>query len=991
MSELFTSDTRLFELTWREGGFDLPVEAWWGRETLSGGFELKIDLLSTDALLDLNAMLGRSVTLYSTTADGGRVGRTGLVRTAEALGADGGFARYRVTVVAWTWLMTRTRNNRVFQDKSVMDICERVFAGYADRAAWHWDDGVAPFLADARPRSYCVQYRESDYAFVARLLAEEGIGWCIEEDEDAPAGHRMRLFADSRDFPEDPLSESATGGQGIRYHRADSQEAQDTVVAFGAHRRLDTAVVTALTYDYKAKRAVAVSVPTAMQYGGEHAPALERYDNAGLYAWADGREAERYQRLAMEAIEARYKTFFGRGTVRSFRPGTGFELTGTPFEGDAGARRFSLLDVTHAGINNLSAETIAKVARRLAATPFDEASLDTGDAVVPVQAPAVPAAELLELAETRGYGNAFETLYGQQPWRPVLADATGRRLHPRPTVSGHMTALVVGPGGETAPNGADELYTDRLGRIKVRFHWQRGETGDDRSTCWVRVAQRQAGPGMGWQWLPRIGQEVLVAFLGNDIDRPLVLGALYNGRGEGGVAPTPGGAAADPADLAAFAAATDLAPAAQGNLTGGNGPAWHGAAGDGHGHAAALTGFKSKEFGGTGYSQLVLDDSDAQQRVQLKTTQHASELNLGHLVHQADNYRGSFRGAGAELRTDAWGALRAGRGVVLTTWAASDAAQPSGDLAPGMALLKQATALAASLSAAAACHRTVPLAAAIGSTGPGRSVLDPRAAPAQALSTAAAGMVDAADPGQAVADAEAKRTAVAKDKLPQLTDAVLVQAARAGFATVAGQAIQYTCGATVTFLSGQDTNLAVGGLARIHAGQAIGLVAGASRPGAGDTGFDLIAAQGDVDIQAQSGTLAFQSRQDLKLVSVGADVDFAAAKRVVFAVEGGASITIGGSIQVQCPGTITVHAASKSFNGPTQMHPEMISFVPHEPKLDDKLVLFGRTGKPVPNQPFKIVFDDGRTVQGTTDANGASELLDRNDFVSYRIELLPKA
>ncbi|MBT0963576.1 type VI secretion system Vgr family protein, partial [Denitromonas iodatirespirans] len=202
---MFTSDTRLFALTWRDAPFDLPVEAWWGTEALSAGFELVVDLLSTDAFIELKALLGQTVTLHSTLSDGSRAGRSALVRAALKLGADGGFCRYRLTLVPWTWLLSRGRHNRVFQDKSVIEIVETVFSSYREQAAWQWSAEVTGFLSDARIRSYCVQYRESDFAFVSRLLAEEGIGWCIEEDEAAPAGHRMRLFADSLRWPEDRL------------------------------------------------------------------------------------------------------------------------------------------------------------------------------------------------------------------------------------------------------------------------------------------------------------------------------------------------------------------------------------------------------------------------------------------------------------------------------------------------------------------------------------------------------------------------------------------------------------------------------------------------------------------------------------------------------------------------------------------------------------------------------------------------------------------
>ncbi|MCG5263422.1 type VI secretion system Vgr family protein, partial [Cupriavidus gilardii] len=210
-----------------------------------------------------------------------------------------------------------------------------------------------------------------------------------------------------------------------------------------------------------------------------------------------------------------------------------------------------------------------------------------------------------------------------------------------------------------------------------------------RSTRWVRVAQRQAGAGMGWQWLPRIGQEVLVKFADDDIDQPIVIGALYNGQGEGGIAPTPGGKQAAATDGSVYQQGSDTAPSAQANVAGGHAPAWHGMSADkdGHRNAAALSGFKSREHGGEGANQLVFDDSDNQLRTQLATTVEHSQLNLGHLIHQQDNYRGSFRGEGFELRTDGYGAIRGKAGVLISTYrdAQSQRPVPTGDNAAGIA------------------------------------------------------------------------------------------------------------------------------------------------------------------------------------------------------------------------------------------------------------------------------------------------------------------
>ncbi|HJV25932.1 MAG TPA: type VI secretion system Vgr family protein [Aromatoleum sp.] len=997
----FTSDTRLFSLSWRDADLELPVESCWGSERLSAGFELCIDLLSPDAFIPLDAMLGQAVTLHATTSDGSRVGRSGLVRAALALGADGGFARYRIVVVPWSWLLTRGRHNRVFQEKSVIAIVEAVFADYADHAAWHWSEEVAEFLADVRPRSYCVQYRESDYTFMSRLLAEEGLGWYVEDDAAAPSGHRLRLFADSTRFPEDPLSAHANGGLGLRFHRADSQEAQDSVVAFGAQRRLSIALATGLSHDYKAARAVAASTPTALDVGGEHAPHLEAYDDAGPYAFANVYEAERAQRLLIEAAEARSETFLGRATVRSLRPGGAFDLMGSPLDALAGAvgagdaerdRRFAVTDVLHIGINNLTGESIAGITKRLAAAELltdDLQALATGDVIEPVRAPRRLPAEVLALAAERGYANRFEALRGHVPWRPQLEDDTGARLNARPTSPGPMSAIVVGPHGETTPNGADELWCDALGRIKVRFHWQQGDAPDDRTSCWVRVATRQAGPGMGWQWLPRIGQEVLVGFLGHDIDRPVILGALYNGRGEGGEPPTPGGAPGEACDTRAFDAATDHHPGGQANLTAGNSPAWHGAAPVPHRHPAALTGFKTKEFGGSGYNQLVFDDSDGQQRVQLKTTQHASELNLGHLVHQTDNYRGSFRGIGAELRTDAWGALRGGRGVLMSTWGLRSDSEPAGDLAPGLALLRQACTLADTLSRAAKTHQTVQLAAALGTTAAGASIGSPDHAPLAAFVHAASGMVDGGNSDQAASDAAAGNVTIDRDKLPHLAEPMLVQSARGDLGLVAGQNLQFTAGETVAFMSGADTNLAIGGKARLHTGQAIGLVAGAIRPGEGNSGIRLIAARDDIDLQAQSDELKLQAKQDLKLVSANAHIDFAAAKRIVLAVEGGASITIDGGITVACPGTITVHASKKSFSGPTSLSYDAPSFMPVDAFHRRPTLTWEGSEDPIVSRRFRMTLEDGRVIEGRTDAHGHADIVDAAHFQHVAIEVLP--
>jgi uncharacterized protein involved in type VI secretion and phage assembly len=611
-------------------------------------------------------------------------------------------------------------------------------------------------------------------------------------------------------------------------------------------------------------------------------------------------------------------------TVRTFSAGQRFTLTQSTLDllaalnpnGSGGAdNSFLLTQVTHAGINNLPKDASEHIARTLGAGGAD------------LLEPWVDAAVRKQVAAS-GYANSFKSSRTAVPWRPLMGpdpqDSLGAQLNGKPTGPGHITATVVGPDGQTSAAGADEIHTDALGRIRVQFPFQatgwQGEATSSTST-WVRVAQPMAGAGHGLHFIPRIGQEVLVQFLGNDIDRPIVVGSLYNGKGEAGIPATPGGQAAE-ADLSAYANSADHAPSAQGNTAGGHSPAWHGAAPgaassghNGQANAAAFSGFKSKEFGGSGYNQLVFDDTPSQLRVQLATTQHATQLNLGHLVHQADNHRGSFRGLGFEIRTDAYGAIRAGQGLLISSYG-TQATEPAGDNAASIALAGQLKTLGETFSKAASTHQTVALAGHIGSTKANQSSGNDQAAPFKALHTTLKGMVAHASEGEAQGDAASRNTSTADDKLPYSSDPVIAIAAKAGLGQTAGQDLQYSANETITLASGQDTHIATGGAQRIHAGQAIGVLAGAIKPGAeaAGKGLTMIAAQGDVEFQAQASTLQVAAKNNITVQSANAHIDWASPKKISLSTAGGANITMeGGNITVQCPGTITVKAASKQF------------------------------------------------------------------------------
>ncbi|MDB5934866.1 MAG: rhs element Vgr family protein, partial [Massilia sp.] len=555
----FSSDTRLYDLTFKDqrNGAALLVEAFAADEQLLGVGGLDVIALSTRAKIAHPALLGQEACLRISLADGTRAGLSGFISKVATLGSDGALSRYRLRLSPWIWLLTQTRNSRAWQDRTVIEIIDSVFEAYQPYAQWVWSGEASSFMRDAVARSYCCQYRESDFDFVTRLLTEEGLAWRFEEHED---GNRMVLFADSSQLCAAPEDASSEAGGGIRYHAASAVEKNDSIQYLQAHRKLSVAVVTVLSYDYKNKQSVTVSVPTKYPIGGKNAQAVESFDCPGQYAYTDARQARRYAELKMEAHEARGFVWHGRSTVRTLRPGTRICITDIPMKKYRDeSPDFVLLRVASVGVNNLPVTARNGLTELFGALPelLEESTKE------------IPLAEFgraIEQAQRSGYANCFEAIPAERPWRPMM------ERKPSPTANGSQSAIVVGPDGSDQPNGADEIYCDRLGRVRIRFHWQESDAG-----CWVRVGQRSAGGAMGSQFLPRIGQEVLVKFIEGDIDRPVIVGALYNGQGEGGVLPTLGGRVESASNGTVFEKAHDHAVSAQGNLAGGNSPVWHGA------------------------------------------------------------------------------------------------------------------------------------------------------------------------------------------------------------------------------------------------------------------------------------------------------------------------------------------------------------------------------------------------------------------------------
>lgn len=863
---------RLLRLHTPLGGERLVAERFGGIERIDEvGFRLEVTALSTDAALPLDALLGKPV-LLELLAAGPSQRRPfhGHVTTAERIGSNGGLARYRLVVEPWFALLGKRVDSYVFHDMSVVEIVESVFSDYAGQGAlapaWRWN--LADPSVYAR-RSLTTQYEESDLAFVQRLLAEEGIYYWFEHEGDAGAdtlGRHVLVLADHAGASPDLGS--------VRYHRADVTERDDSVQRWSPARRSRVARISRGSWDY---RSLDLRPASAEAQAGD-GPQAEDQDTCGPYAWPDRERGQRHAQQHLDARRVRTRSFDGAGRWRRLAPGGMFGVQAHPTT-DAGAR-FLCLSVEHRARNNLGTEVFDALEQLLGPVASPGAALpDAISGLGPVDAWALP--------ETDFYDNRFVVLPAEATYRPQLEDGDGAQMHPKPRVHGTQSAIVVSDG--------EPLLSDRDHRIKVQFPWQRGSdasgglshpAGEDNAPAsggawtWVRVMTPWAGDNWGGVVLPRKGQEVLVGFMEGDIDRPVVVGALYNGRGQ------------------VDAAHNQVAGGGAGAT--GNAPAWF----DGNTHAAVYTGFKSQALGASqdgtgGYQQLRLDDTPGQGRAQVSTTQHDSTLTLGHLKGGEDNQREGERGFGAELSTQAYGAVRAGQGLLL-------AAEPgNAQLAAPQALsqLQQGEELLKSLADSARIQQAgLPK--------------DKDELPVQQTLAQLQEQLKATQTGSAQAEFGGGEGEVPGWNAPNLLasgQAGVLSLTPADQAWVSGTQTALVAGHALNWLSqGHLVMAAAGGLTLYT----VGSEAPAQSP-VRERGIALHAAQGAVSARAHRNQAKATAKTRVQIASTQADIQVAAPNAHLLAAAAGAYLKLeGGDIELGAPGKVEFKGSQRELAGP---------------------------------------------------------------------------
>ena len=448
-----------------------------GEEHISGLFHYRLRLTSDDAEpVNFKKILGKPVTVTIELHEGGKRYINGIVTRFVQAETGESETTYYADIRPWLWRCTLTTDCRIFQNQNVPDIISAVFKGLG------FTDFKINLKKSYNPRVYCVQYNETSFNFVSRLMEEEGIFYFFEhtdslhtltlaDDSDAHTPCIMELLEPLLDFVQSKMHISLkTDIQQIIGHKHKSSQSGKAELRSVKHdyeneNQIDNCTIeeqlvpnkyASRDYNFETPNTRVMSSVDAKETGK-----FRVYTYPGGYGNSGDGDIISDKRI--ESYELPSKLLRGQGFCRTFTAGYKFTLTG---------HKRADFNV-HYVLSSLF----------IHATP-------------------------------ERYFNSFEAFPADVPYRPL-------RITPKPRIYSSQTAVVVGKAGE-------EIWTDKYGRVKVQFHWDELGKKNENSSCWVRVTQIWAGKNWGTMFIPRIGAEVIVSFLEGDPDQPIISGTVYN-------------------------------------------------------------------------------------------------------------------------------------------------------------------------------------------------------------------------------------------------------------------------------------------------------------------------------------------------------------------------------------------------------------------------------------------------------------------------------
>jgi len=430
-----------------------------GHEEMGRLFEFDIELVREQKKGSVNvaSLLGQDMTVKLEMSDGSTRYFNGAAVEFKHTGFSGGLYHYHAVLRPWLWFLTRKTNCRIFQEKNIPDIVKNILQDHAYVEVEYKLEGSYEVL------DYCVQYRESDFAFISRLMEHAGIFYYFKHED---LKHTLVVTDNNHAY------QTISNYSEIPYFPPGNKSARerDHIFEWLAGHQVQSGAVEINDFDFEAPSSDLTAISSHSQ--GYMRDDLEVYDYPGNYTEVN--VGTQRTDVRVEELQTQYTLINGHGNARGIQPGMEFTLKDFYFEEENAPH------VVVAANYTIQGDDPGSNSRR------QEIIFDV----------------------------SFLALNSKQQFR-------SRRMTPKPVISGSQTAIVVGKEGE-------EIWTDKYGRVKVQFHWDRVGENNENSSCWVRVSHPTAGKNWGWISLPRMNQEVIVSFLEGDPDQPMITGRVYN-------------------------------------------------------------------------------------------------------------------------------------------------------------------------------------------------------------------------------------------------------------------------------------------------------------------------------------------------------------------------------------------------------------------------------------------------------------------------------
>ncbi|WP_434278806.1 type VI secretion system Vgr family protein [Acinetobacter sp. CE-15] len=781
-----------------------------GQHGLNQGVSVELICLATSAVIPLKQFIGSQVAIDQVTDHGQLFRSTGVITEAAQGQSDGALTLYKLKLEDATSLWHKRRNSRVFMNKSVVQVIETLFKEWQDKSplfASSLSLDKSGLKKDYDIRPFIMQSNESDYAFLTRLMRSEGINWLIDEAQLIVPSSATQIQPQKLRLVDDNSEYKALERRTIRFHRSSATEQQDSITSFIGQRSLQPTAVHVQRWqaDVLEQEEGAGSVQSKHQHS-------QNQNNASLgleQAWhispawiqdlngedqataSNNNQIEKINQNLSHYYDAQSKQFVANSTVRDAQVGYWFELNEHPeIDQHSGSdKEFLITSKTFYNQNNLPKDLNEQINRLLQQSNWVNSNVDSNN----------PERQANQLVLQR---------------RNITTVPEYHPLQHRPSTH-PQRAKVVGPSGE-------EIHVDEWGRIKVRFLFTRnedhshdggaGSNDNDTDSAWVDVLTPWAGEGYGARFLPRIGEIVVIDFFDGNIDRPFVVGRIHEAQ-------------RSPTKFDDKGQLPDT---------------------------KKLAGIKSREVKGSGYGQLRFDDTTDQISSQLQSSHGASQLNLGNLSHPKETDTSKGRGEGFELRTDQWGAVRAGQGLLLSTYAQDSASGNHLDATAAKSQLESSLNNSKALSEVAKNQQTDPL-----------EVLERIKGFINTL--------DQQDPKKADA----------------FKSAVMMLASPNSIALASNEDIHLSADGQISHTAGDSINLSTQKALIGHASAKISLFAA-------QEGARLFAGKGKVELQAQDGGADVIARKGIQIISTE-DAVYIISPKEIKLIGDGSELKINGS------------------------------------------------------------------------------------------------